>query len=65
MRFLHARIVTLERKLDQGEQYSRRNCLRISGIKEKIFENTDTIVTKLASDIDSDVELSQIDRSHG
>ena len=61
---LHARIVTLERKLDQGEQYSRRNCLRISGIEEKPFENTDTIITKLASDIDSDVELSQIDRSH-
>ena len=54
----------LECKLDQGEQYSRKNCLRISGIEEKPFENTDTIVTKLAADNESDVDLSQIDRSH-
>ena len=29
---LYARVAILERKVDQGEQYRRRNCLRISGV---------------------------------
>ena len=61
---LRARVSTLERKVDQGEQYSRRNCLRISGIKEEPIENTDSIVLRLAAAIDADVHLPQIDRSH-
>lgn len=61
---LRARIVTLERKADQSEQYSRRNCLRISGVKESPFENTDNVVLELAAAIDADIELPQIDRSH-
>ena len=61
---LRARVATLERKVDQGEQYSRRNCLRISGVKEAPLENTDNIVMQLAAAIDADVDLPQIDRSH-
>ena len=61
---LRQRIETLERKVDQAEQYSRRNCLRISGVEETALENTDNIVIKLAADIDADIQLTEIDRSH-
>ena len=54
----------LEAQADQAEQYSRRNCLRISGMKEEINESTDDIVMKIASDIGSDIQLENIDRSH-
>ena len=62
--FLRTKIETLEQKVDQAEQYSCRNCLRISGFNEEPLENTDNIVMQLAADIDSDVQLSEIDRSH-
>lgn len=61
---LLARVASLESQADQAEQYSRRNCLRLSGINEVAGENTDDIVLKLAQDIGSPVELQEIDRSH-
>lgn len=61
---LVTRLEVLEKRVDQAEQYSRRNCLRISGINEEANENTDNIVMSLASDISSDIQQSHIDRSH-
>lgn len=61
---LSARVTALEAKADQAEQYSRRNCLRISGVKETEQENTDSIVLSLAREIDSDIRPEDIDRSH-
>ena len=63
-RALLARVSNLEKAVDQGEQYSRRNNLRITGYRETENENTDDIVLKIAADIGSDIELSDIDRSH-
>ena len=63
-RSLITRITALEAQADQAEQYSRRNCLRISGVKEETNESTDDIVMKIASDIGSDIQLENIDRSH-
>ncbi|MEW8545707.1 MAG: hypothetical protein AB2693_19470 [Candidatus Thiodiazotropha sp.] len=63
-RSLTSRVTALESQVDQAEQYSRRNCLRISGIQETNNENTDEIVLKVASDIGSSVQLPDIDRSH-
>ena len=60
---LVTRLEVLEKRVDQAERYSRRNCLRISGISEEVNENTDNIVMSLASDIGSDVQQSHIDRS--
>ena len=34
-------------KLDEMEQYSRRNCLKIAGIPEEKDENTDTLVSNV------------------
>ena len=61
---LTARVAVLESQADQAEQYSRRNCLHISGIPEETGENTDNIVQKIANDIESDVRPQDIDRSH-
>ena len=36
----------MDRCLDCHEQYSRRNCLFIHGVKEKEKEDTDEIVTE-------------------
>lgn len=63
-RSLITRITALEAQADQAEQYSRRNCLRISGMEEESNESTDDIVKKIASDIGSDIQLEKIDRSH-
>lgn len=61
---LKTRVTNLETHLDDLEQYSRRNCLRISGIAERKDENTDNIIVKLAKDLGSDLSISDIDRSH-
>lgn len=61
---LRTRVETLEQKVDKAEQYSRRNCLRISGLDETALENTDDIVLKIAGDIGSGIQLADIDRSH-
>ena len=56
-RALLARVSNLEKAVDQGEQCSRRNNLRITGYRETENENTDDIVLKIAADIGSDIEL--------
>ena len=63
---LSKRVSVLEKQVEQGEQYSRRNNLRISGLVEdtETQENTDDIVMKMAADIGSDIQLVDVDRSH-
>ena len=58
---LTARVTFLEAQADQAEQYSRRNCLRISGVPETPDDNT---VMSIANDIDSDIRIHDINRSH-
>ena len=50
--------------MDNAEQYSRRNSLRMSGVPETATENTDTLVLDAARAINSDIDLCDIDRSH-
>ncbi|MEW8546532.1 MAG: hypothetical protein AB2693_23705, partial [Candidatus Thiodiazotropha sp.] len=61
---LKARVVKLEEAVDNAEQYSRRNCLRITGIQEAENEVTDDVVISLARSIDVELSLQDIDRSH-
>lgn len=63
-KLLLSKISILEAQADQAEQYSRRNCLRISGVPEENEENTDNIVLRIATDIGSSIQLPDIDRSH-
>ena len=54
----------IERRQDEAEQYSRRNCVRIHGIPETDDENTDNIIVKLCGEIGADIFQDNIDRSH-
>ena len=55
----------LRTNANDQEQYSRRNCLRFYGVEEKVNENTDSIVCKIAQDyLDIDLSTDSIERSH-
>ncbi|XP_071954159.1 uncharacterized protein [Antedon mediterranea] len=52
-------------KLDELEQYSRRNCLLLHGVPESFKENTDTLALDvITTKISEGVELCDIDRTH-
>ena len=61
---LQKRVTKLESAVDTAEQYSRRNCLRISGMEEKPLENTDKFVFDIANAIGVDLDVGDVDRSH-
>ena len=64
---LEARVAELEIKLDDQEQYSRRNSLRISGITESDNEVIGPKVLEFINtrlNLDSNVTNDQIDRMH-
>lgn len=61
---LEKRVADMERVADAQEQYSRRNCLRISGIAETVNEKTDDIVLAIAEDLNVPLTPADIDRSH-
>ena len=54
----------MESVLDDQEQYSRRQCLRIYGVKEKANENTDDLVLEIAKMMKVSIDPRDIDRSH-
>lgn len=58
------KIEALENKIDNLEQYQRRQCLRIFGVAEEVTEDTDKIVMDVAKRIGVDVQPHDIDRSH-
>ena len=47
-RSLKTRVASLEARVNAGEQYSRRNCLRLAGVPENSAENTDDYVVDMA-----------------
>ena len=55
----------VEQNVDRQEQYSRRNCLLIHGIKEERNENTDDIVVKFIQDhLQEEINFEDLDRTH-
>ncbi|KAK3933313.1 RNA-directed DNA polymerase from mobile element jockey [Frankliniella fusca] len=54
----------VEIKVDELEQYGRRNNLRIFGVPEKQKEDTDSIVMEVSEKIGVHLNFSDIDRSH-
>ena len=61
---LRQKIQQLEATTDLAEQYSCRNCLRISGVPETADENTDDYICDFAHALDVDLTINDIDRSH-
>ncbi|KAH3785307.1 hypothetical protein DPMN_163392 [Dreissena polymorpha] len=49
---------------DRAEQYSRRNCLSITGIPEARDEDTDNIIVTMAKDLGAELSIDDIGRSH-
>ena len=55
----------MDRCLDRHEQYYRRNCLFIHGVKEKEKEDTDEIVTEFfKKEMKEKLSANGIDRSY-
>ena len=57
-------IMFLRDEVDDLQQYSRRNCLRISPIPETTGESTDAIVKQVAASVGVTLTDEAIDRSH-
>lgn len=61
-------ITNLDDRMDDLENYSRRNCLLIHGIPEREHENTDTLVTNFFNENfsikDFKFSYDMLDRSH-
>lgn len=51
-------------KLDEMEQYGRRNNLQIFGVQESAGEDVDDIIMGLASKLEAPITKSCIDRAH-
>ena len=63
--FLKERIDLLEKKSDNSEQYSRRNCLLVHGVEEQEQENTDNIVLNVIKEhLDTELSVKDLDSSH-
>lgn len=54
----------LKSKTDELEQYSRRSCVRISGVREAENENINEIVMGISRRIGANIAPSDIDRLH-
>lgn len=61
---MKGKIKNLEQTADDCEQYSRRNSIRITGRSETNNEDTDKIVLDMARDLDIQLTLADIDRTH-
>ena len=58
-------INNLKLAMNEAEQYSRRNCLKIYGVKESVSENTDEIICRLATGrCGVPMVTTDLDRSH-
>ena len=59
------KVEDLEKKMQWQEQYSRRNCILIHGLKKEMNESTDDRVLKLfREELNEDVLLADLDRTH-
>lgn len=54
-----------EQKIDKLEQYTRRNSLRVFGIKESMNENLeDKVLQFFKNQLNEDIKMEQVDRMH-
>ncbi|KAK6169381.1 hypothetical protein SNE40_020447 [Patella caerulea] len=55
---------TIQDKCDELEQYSRKNCIRVSGIKEEINENVEGKIVRVLTTIDKSLGPNSIENCH-
>ena len=59
------KVEDFEKKIERQEQYSRRNCIIIHGLKEEKNESTNDKVVKLfREELNEDVLSEDLDRTH-
>ena len=59
------KVEDLEKKIERQEQYSRRNCIIIHGLKEEKKESTnDKVVRLFREELNEDVLFADLDRTH-
>ena len=64
-RKIDKKIHDLKRVIDRHEQYSRRNCILVHGVKESENEDTDVVVTETLNELlQEKITDVVIDRSH-
>ena len=61
---LNVQLAKLEASVDNNEQYSRKNSLRISGLKESPNEILIQTVANMANGLSTDVTIEDINRVH-
>lgn len=61
---LENKVESLASDNEKSGQYSRRNCLRVTGLKEGDGEAVDQVVMDMIKAIGADVSLDDIDRTH-
>ena len=62
---LTEKVDKLSSLVDKQEQYSRRNCILIHGVKKNQNEDTDeVVVNKLKSEMNIEIFSGNIDRTH-
>ena len=61
---LKVRVSELGAAVEESEQYSRRNSLRISNVAESELEDTDQVVIGIADTLNVNIVPADIDRSH-
>ena len=62
---LTEKVDRLSSLVDRQEQYSRRNCILIHGVKENQNGDTDeVVVNKVKSEMDLEISPGDIDRTH-
>ena len=55
----------IEQQIHRQEQYSKRNCLLIHGIKERRHKAIDEVVIQtIKSETDIDIDVKDIDQTH-
>ena len=65
VKYLNEKVERMDRSLDRHEQYSRRNCLLIHGVKENEKEDTDEVVIEFfEKEMEEKLSANDIDRSH-
>lgn len=65
VKLIENQLSTYQSALEDHEQYSRRNCLRIHGVVEKDNEKTDDIVIGIIREkLHVDIRPEDLDRSH-
>ena len=66
---LRREVITLKSKVDDMEQYTRRNCLKITGVPEEPNDNTDVLVMNVINNFvlkekEEKITIKDISRSH-